>query len=72
VAGFRGIGGGSEVALGEFAVESDGAEEIAGQLGTVIADADFELRRCWIRGLACYRQLRAQYPVLPAFRSNKP
>ena len=57
VAGLGGTSGG-EVADGEFAVEGDGAVEVLDQPGTVIADADFELHRCWKRGLACWRKSR--------------
>jgi hypothetical protein len=49
--------GGGQTALGEFAVECEGAEVI-GQLGIVIADAHFELRRGWIRALGCCRRPR--------------
>lgn len=50
MAGRRGAEGG-EVVLGEFAVKGDDAVEVRGQLGIVIADVDFELCRCWKRGL---------------------
>jgi hypothetical protein len=67
MADLRGADGG-QIALCEFAVK--GAIEVVGQLGTVIADAYFELRRCWKRGLACSRGARS-HPGLLSFISFK-
>ena len=44
---------GGQVTLGEFAMEGDGAVEVVGQFGIVIADAHFEPHRCWKRASAC-------------------
>lgn len=53
-----------EVALGKFAMGGDGAVKVVGQLEIVIADAHFELHRCWKRGLVCWQQLRVDFALV--------
>ena len=64
VAGLGGASGG-EVADGEFAVEGYRTVEVVDQPGTVIADAYFELHRCWKLGLGCCRQVTIIPPKNP-------